>query len=168
MGERAIAAVSQALQEILVESLLHDPALIDDTEGVVLMSPAEVTRDRHTRLCLFLYRIHEHVLSRPEAMQIKGPLGFVLSYLITSVGPDAVRCQHILGRVLRTLHQHAELQIPEAGGEVSLSLLRHPLEEALQLWSALQTPHQCALCYDVWIVKLGDWRNLSLLRSTLR
>ena len=156
MGERAIAAVSEALQEMLANSLLREPPLIDSAKNVVFTSPAEVPRDRHTRLCIFLYRIHEHVLSRPEAMQIKGPLGFVLSYLIAAIGPDGAHLQHILGRVLRTLHQHSEWQVRDAGGEQSLSLLRHPLEEALQLWSALQTSYQCALQCNVRIVRLDD------------
>ena len=156
MGERAIAAVSAALRDTLAAALLNAPPLIDHDDKVILASPVEVPHDRHTRLCIFLYRIHEHVLSRPEAMQIKGPLGFVLSYLIVPIGPDAERCQHMLGRVLRTMHEHAELQIPEAGGELSLSLLRHPLEEAIHLWSALDIPYQCALYYEVRIVKVGD------------
>ncbi len=156
MGESAIVVVSEALRGILAEALLCAPPLVDTSDEIVLASPAEMPHDRHTRLCIFLYRVHEHVLSRPEAMQIKGPLGFVLSYLIVPVGPDATHCQHVLGRVLRTLHEHAELQIPEAGGELSVSLLRHPLEEANRLWSALQTPYQCALYYDVRIARLGD------------
>lgn len=87
-------------------------------------------------------------------MHTKGPLGFVLSYLIVPLGTDAVHCHHIQGRVLHTLHQHAELHVPEAGGELTLSLLRHPLEKAIQLWTALHTPYQCTLYYDVRIVRL--------------
>ena len=156
MGERAINAVSAALQTILTEALLCDPSLVESADKVVLASPAEMPRDRHTRLGIFLYRVNEHVLSRPEAMQIQGPLGFVLSYLIAPVGPEEARCQHILGRVLRTLHEHSKLQVPEAGGELSLTLLRHPLDESIHLWSVLGSPYQCALYYDVRIVRLGD------------
>jgi|GEM_PF-3313622 len=156
MRERAIAAVSEALRAILAEALLDEPALVDSSDKITLASPAEMPRDRHTRLGIFLYRLSEHVLSRPEAMQIQGPLGFVLSYLIVPVGPDAMQCQHILGRVLRTLHEHSKLHVPDAGGELGLALLRHPLDEAIHLWSALDTPYQCALYYDVRIVRLGD------------
>ncbi len=156
MGERAIAAVSEALRGILAEALLEEPPLLDKDEHVLLASPADIPRDRHTRLGIFLYRVSEHVLSRPEAMRIKGPLGFLLSYLILPVGPDAAQCQQVLGRVLRTLYQHPMLQVPEAGGELELTLLRHPLEEAMQLWSALDTPYQPALYYDVRIVRLAD------------
>jgi hypothetical protein len=156
MEERAIAAVSEALRETLAEALLGDPALVDQDDHVALASPADMPRDRHTRLGIFLHRVSEHVLSRPEAMRIRGPLGFVLSYLIVPLGPDPMRCQQILGRVLRTLHEHQKLQVPEAGGELDLMLLRHPLEEAIGLWSALDTPYQCALYYDVRIVRLAD------------
>ncbi len=158
MGERAIAAVSEALRGILGQALLRDPALVEKEEHVVLASPAEMPRDRHTRLGIFLYRVSEHPLSRPQAMQIRRPLGFSLFYLIAPMGPDALHCQHILGRVLRTLYEHAKLQVPEAGGELDVTLLSHPLEEALQLWSALDTPHTCALYYTVRIVRLVDPR----------
>ena len=156
MAERAIAAVSQALREILAEALLREPSLVDKNDHVVLASPVDMPRDRHTRLGVYLYRVSEHVLSRPEAMRIKGPLGFVLSYLIVPLGPDPAQCQQILGRVLRTLHEHPTLQVPEAGGELELMLLRHPLEEAIRLWSAVDTPYQCALYYDVRIARLTD------------
>jgi hypothetical protein len=156
MGEGAIAAVSETLREILAEALLREPSLVDKNDQVVLASPVDMPRDRHTRLGIFLYRVSEHVLSRPEAMRIKGPLGFVLSYLIVPLGPESVRCQQILGRVLRTLHEHSKLQVPEAGGELDLMLLRHPLEEAIRLWSAVDTPYQCALYYDVRIARLAD------------
>ena len=156
MGEKAIVAVSEALRTILVEAMLQDPPLVEKDEHVVLGSPADIPRDRHARLGIFLYGVSEHVLSRPEAMRIKGPLGFSLSYLIVPLGPEAALCQQMLGRVLRTLHQHAKLQVPEAGGELDLMLLRHPLEEALRFWSALDTPYQCALYYDVRIVRLVE------------
>jgi hypothetical protein len=156
MGEPAIAAVSETLREILAKALLREPSLVDKNDQVLVASPVDVPRDRHTRLGIFLYRVSEHVLSRPEAMRIKGPLGFALSYLIVPLGPDPVQCQHILGRVLRTLHEHSKLTVPEAGGELDLMLLRHPLEEAMRLWSALDAPYQCALYYDVRIVQLAD------------
>lgn len=156
MGDRAIAAVSETLREMLAQALLGDPALLEGEEHVVLASPAEMPHDRHTRLGIFLYRVAEHPLSRPEAMQIRGPLGFTLSYLIVPVGPDATRCQHILGRVLRTLHENARLRVPEAGESVDLTLIRHPLEETLRLWSALDTPYACAIYCDVRIVQLAE------------
>jgi len=156
MGEKAITSVSQALRDMLAEALLDNPPLIEATDKVLLASPSDMPHDRHTRLCVFLYRIYEHALSRAEAMHIQGPLGFVLSYLIVPVGPDATHCQDILGRVLRALHEHAILQVPEAGGELQVTALRHPLEEAAQLWRALDTPYQCGLCYEVRIVKVGD------------
>jgi len=62
-------------------------------------------------------------------MQIEGPLGFVLSYLIATIGP---------------------------GGELSLSLLRHTSEEAVHLWSTLQTSYQYAFYYNARIVRLDD------------
>jgi len=155
MSELAIVAVSRMLRDILVEGLLRDPPVLEKPEHVVLSSPAEIPRDRHMRLALFLYRVHEHVLSRPEALEIRGPLGFALSYMVVPVGPDAEKCQQILGRVLRTLYAHSKLDVREAGGEVELRLLRHSLEEALQLWSALQTPFCCALYYDLRIVQLA-------------
>jgi hypothetical protein len=154
--ETAIAAVSECLRGMLAQTLLEPPPLVEGDGQVVLASPSEVPRDRHTRLCVFLYRVHEHVLSRPEAMQIHGPLGFVLSYLVTPSGPDVGLCQHILGRVLRTCYSHSVLRVDEAGGELQLTLVRHALEEMLQIWSALDAPYQCSLCYEVRIVKLGD------------
>ena len=156
MGENAIAAVSEALQQLLAEAMLSDPPLLESREHVVLASPAEMVRDRDTRLAIFLYRLHEHVLSRPEAMHIQGPLGFVLSYLIVPIGPEALPCQRILARVLRTLHVHAQLQIQEAGGELTVAVLRHQLEEATRMWSALRTPYRCAVYCEVRIARLGD------------
>jgi hypothetical protein len=156
MGERAIALVSEALRGILAAALLDNPALIEATDKVLLASPGDMPHDRHTRLCVYLYRIHEHALSRAEAMHIQGPLGFILSYLIVPVGPDAIQCQHILGRVLRALHDHAMLRVPDAGGELQVTALRHPLGEAARLWQALDAPFQCSLCYEVRIVKVGD------------
>jgi hypothetical protein len=156
MGDRAIAAVSETLREIVTQALLDDPALLEGKEHVVLASPADMPHDRYTRLGIFLYRVAEHPLSRPEAMQIRGPLGFSLSYLIVPVGPDAIHCQHILGRVLRTLYENAKLRVPEAGETVDLTLIRHPLEESLQLWSALDTPYTCAIYCDVRIVQLME------------
>jgi hypothetical protein len=156
MGERAVAAVSGALRGILAQALVQAPSLVAVDGHVVLASPSDVPRDRHTRLCLFLYRIHEHALSRPEAMRIHGPLGFVLSYLVTPVGPDPVLCQHVLGRVLRTFYSHSTLRVDDAGGELQLTLLRHAPEEMAQIWSALDAPFQCSVCYEVRIVKLGD------------
>lgn len=156
MAEDAIAAVSRALRDIVAEALVQEPALVEKPEHVVLSSPAEIPRDRHARLAVFLYRVNEHVLSRPEAMEIRGPLGFALSYVLAPVGPDAVRCQQMLGRVLRVLHASGTQRIAQVGGEVEIRLLRHSLEEALQLWTALQTPFTCALYYDVRIVQLGD------------
>jgi hypothetical protein len=158
MGERAIAAVSEALRGIVVESLMSQPPLVEKEEHIVIGSPAEMPHDRHTRVGIFLYRASEHPLSRPEAMEIRGPLGFSLSYMIVPVGPDETRCQHVMGRVLRTLHDRARIQVPEAGGELDVTILRHPLEEALQLWSALDTAYACALYYDVRIVQLIDSR----------
>jgi len=156
MGERAIAAVSEALRKILAEAMLRNPPLVERDDYVVLCSPTEIPHDRHTRLGIFLYHVSEHVLSRPEAMHIGGPLGFSLAYLITPVGQDPLRCQEILARALRTLYDHARLQVPEAGGELDVAPLRHPLEEKLQLWSALDTPYSLALYYDVRIVRLID------------
>ncbi len=156
MGDQAIAAVSETLRGILAQALLDDPALVEGQEHVILASPAEMPHDRHTRLGIFLYRVAEHPLSRPEAMQIRGPLGFSLSYLIVPVGPDAMRCQHILGCVLRTLHENARLRVPEAGESVDVTLIRHPLEESTQLWSALDTPYTCAIYCDVRIVQLAE------------
>jgi len=156
MAERGITAVSETLRQILAEALLREPALLEKDEHVVLLSPAEIPHDHRTRLGLFLYRVSEHALSRAEAMRIQGPLGFTLSYLLVPVGPDALRCQHILGRVLHTLYDHPKLHIPEAGGDVELILLTHSLEEATQLWTALDTPYTCALYYSVRIVRLSD------------
>jgi hypothetical protein len=156
MSERGIVAVSSTLRDILSESLLQPPPLLETSDDIILTSPVEAAGDRQTRLSIFLYRIHEHVLSRPEAMQIRGPLGFVLSYMIVPLGSDAARCQSILGRVLRALYLHAELQVPEAGNEVNLALLRRSPEEVSRLWSALQVPYRCALYYDVRIVRLGN------------
>jgi hypothetical protein len=156
MAEIAITAVSEELREILAEAMLREPPLVENKEHVVVSSPVEMPRDRHTRLGIFLYRVSEHVLSRPEAMHIKGPLGFVLSYLMVPLGPDALHCQQILGRVLCSLHEHSKLTVPDAGGELDLALLRHPLDEAIHIWSALDAPYQCALYYDVRIVRLGD------------
>ncbi len=158
MGERAIAAVSETLRQTIADALLHEPALVEKEEHVVIGSPTDMPRDRHTRVGIFLYRVSEHPLSRPEAMEIRGPLGFSLSYMIVPVGPDEVQCQQILGRVLHTLYEHARLKVPETGGELDLTLLRHPLEEACQLWAALDTPYACALYYDVRIVQLLDLR----------
>jgi len=156
MTERGIAAVSESLRQILVEAMLREPALVEKSEHVLLASPAEIPHDRHTRLGLFLYRVSEHALSRAEAMRIQGPLGFTLSYLIVPVGPDALRCQHILGRVLHVLYDHPKLQVPDAGEDVELVLLTHSLEEATQLWTALDTPYACALYYSVRIVRLSN------------
>jgi hypothetical protein len=154
MGERAIAAVSETLRAMLAEAMLRDPSLVERDEHVLLASPAEIPHDRHTRLGIFLYHIAEHVLSRPEAMHIRGPLGFSLSYLITPVGPDPLLCQEIMARVLRDLHDRARINVQEAGGELEVALLRHTLEEKLQLWAALDTPYSCALYYGVRIVQL--------------
>ena len=154
MGERAIAAVSSALREILASALAAEPPLVEREDYIVLASPTEMPRDRHARLGVFLYRVNQHVLSRPEAMEIRGPLGLVLSYMLVPIGPDAELSQAILGRVLRTLHQHTKLEVPEAGGKVELRLLTHPLDEPLKLWTALGTPYSCALYYDVRIVQV--------------
>jgi hypothetical protein len=156
MNEQAIVAVSRKLQLILGEALMQSPALMETDQHIVLTSPAEMPRDRHTRLGLYLYRVSEHALSRPEAMQIQGPLGFSLSYMVVPVGPDAALCQQILGRILRTLHQYGKLRVPEAGGELDLALVSYPLEETLGLWTALETPFTCALYYVVRIVRLAE------------
>jgi hypothetical protein len=156
MGERAIAAVSETLQRIVGETLMEEAALLDSAEHVVLSSPAEMPHDRRTRVGIFLHQVSEHALSRPQAMQIRGPLGFSLSYMIFPVGPDAALCQHILGRLLRTLYDHTTLQVPEAGGEVDLALATYSLDQMLSLWSALDTPYSCALYYVVRIVRLPD------------
>ena len=66
---------------------------------------------------------------------------------MTPIGLDAGLCQHILGRVLRTYYSHSVLHVDEANGELQLTLLRHPLEEAVQLWSALDAPYLCSQCY---------------------
>ena len=154
MGEESIAFVSEALRALLATAMLEEPPLLESREHVVLASPADMPHDRHPRLGIFLYQVNEEALLRVEAGKEQRPLTVSLCYLVAPVGPDSLRCQKILARVLRTLYGRGRIRVPQTGDELELLLHQRSFEEQTRLWLALDTPYACALYYDVRSVPL--------------
>lgn len=169
----ALKLVSLTLRTLLEQHITqsNDPEL--KNVPIELYSPREM-RDHHvdTGISLWLYQVDrfDEMLNNPPTVRATGeieryPLPVNLHYLVTPVTQEPQDAQVMLGRVLQTLNDHANLRGAELaagltgpGAEYGLrTILRTPtLEELTRTWHALSEPYRLSVNYIVQMVQISS------------
>lgn len=180
----AIAAVTSTLRFLLDSSIQADSAL---TGALVTAKPPDRARGANTgrQLNLFLYQAQLNAAFRNSEIpqQAKSgetgvpPLALNLYYLITAYGEEQrmdedVVSHHLLGRAMRTLHDHPLLGSDEIKNafpgndlyqqieRVRVTMQPMAVDEISKLWSAFQTPCRLSSFYEVAVVLIESTRSL--------
>lgn len=143
LGELRPAATAEAHR--LDDTPASDPARIT----VFLY---EVNRDPHTR----------NAPTRREGSVVrKAPIGLVLRFLLTPWGGDLETEQHLLGRTLQIINDHAIiaghwLKGGLADSDAALKLTDTPisLEDRTRIWQSVQQPYRLSITVEMKVVRL--------------
>lgn len=177
MSYRAINAVTRSLATLLETHLATDSTLqpffdtlVGGTMAVSPRTPEEMERANQSGLSLWLYRVArdpEIVNNPPRRLAFdrveKRRLPLRLHYLMTpvvneddTVGNDPGLEQFIIGKVLQTFHDHAQLSGPDlvgdlagSGDTIGVRLEPFGLEEITRVWDALGSTFQLCVSYEV-------------------
>lgn len=176
-NERAIAAVTATLKNMIFRALSADPDLAG-TE--VTARPPDRARQggvSGNQLNLFLYRTSIDPAWRnqdpPELRPGESgqpPLPLVLSYLMTAYGEndDEVLSHQLLGVGLRVLNDRPLLAPNDIAAALPGSELEHqvervritphpiPLDEISRMWATFQTGYRISVSYDVSVVLIDN------------
>lgn len=201
----AIAAVTASIRSLVEQSftagLPDDDELHGYTHSENLVTALPLHKARGERLDaqvnVFLYHVAPDAAWRNADLPSQtrpgeaGPAGLALElyYLLTAygTGDDDVRAQQVLGRVMRTLHDHPVLRredIPTAFGTPTTNLRRSglaeqvervritphaiPLEEFSRLWQTFQTQYRTSAAYRVSAVLIESRRAVRARLPVLR
>lgn len=184
MSYRAINAATQTVANLL-ESHLESDALLrtffNSTAGGTMVvsprTPQEMNTANETGLSVWLY----HIARDPELLNLPrrqvasdlyehNPLPLRLHYLMTPIvnqdtnlGNDPGMEQFIIGKVLQTLHDHAQISGSLLKGDLTgtgtvLTIRLEPLglEEITRIWDALERSYQLCISYEVSLVLVAS------------
>lgn len=135
-----------------------------------LVSPAgiDVDSDDGGGVNIYLYQVLEsaHAKNRawrtqPNGSQQYPPLAVHLYFLLTPYAGDQGTAHHILGDVMRIMHDSSLIdaaELPESlrlsVEQLSIVLLPMQLEDLTRIWSALQSEFRLSVAYEVRVVLL--------------
>jgi hypothetical protein len=180
-----LGAVSAALQNIIWEAVVRDPALlaiVRSPEAIVFKNPTETARDSAHRLSLWLYQVTEDEFTRnmpaqrpsptttqpaapavPTYRHIFPPLALNLYYLVTPFAPSSEADQMLLGKTMQVMYDNAIVLVYDEANEVfeelRIMLCRLSLEELTRIWEALQEPYRLSVCYKVRVARITSARD---------
>jgi hypothetical protein len=175
-----IAAVSEALRQILWEEFEADPVIrstIANLAEITFKNPTETARDSANRLSLWLHQVteNEFVKNQPmlrsngrgehESLQFP-PLALNLFYLVTPFAPTGdPEAEHLLlGKTMQVLYDNAIVFLrdttpsEEIAEELRIILCRLNLEELTRIWEALREPYRLSICYQVRVSRIDSQR----------
>jgi hypothetical protein len=188
----AIAAVTAAFRNLLVEAISQEPELADT---VFTMQSPDIARAEGVtanQINLFLYRTavnaawsNASIPGRVHAGEdAPPPLALTLSYLLTAYGRDndAQRpfSHLLLGRAMSVVNDNPILtpdalrtSLPEVGTprqieRVRLTLQPMSLDDLSKLWSGLQTQLRLSTTYEASVVLLESNRPVRTPLPVLR
>jgi hypothetical protein len=169
----ALKLASLTLKTLLEQHITQSNDAELKNVPIHLYSPREM-RDHNITLgvSVWLYQVDrfDEMLNNPPLMRAPGemehcPLPVNLHYLITPITPEPEDAQVIIGRVLQTLHDHANLRGAELAAGLTgpgldyglRSILRTPtLEELTRTWHALSEPYRLSVNYIVQMVQIAS------------
>jgi hypothetical protein len=172
------AALSRVLwQEIQPVQTVRD-LFNDDPQNISLESPRALQDANNTavRLSLYLYRIVEdpYVKNRPPLpdggrVQRRAPLTLDLFYLVTPLVGLPREQQLVLGKVMQIFHDRAVLEgsdlshaMAAAGEELRVVLNPVSLDEAAQVWQAIDMSYRLSVCYVVRVAIVDSTRSRAM------
>lgn len=174
----AISATSRTLAGYLQQQLASDIAFFaDGSMDVTLNNPQEMTTRGTQGVSVWLYHVirDEQRLNAPPVRRSRTelervPLPVRLHYLVTPIvaveNPTSpLTEQTILGRVLQAMHDHpvlrgSDLQGDFTGTDIELHarLETMALQDAAQVWEALDRSYQLSVSYEVSVVTIDSTR----------
>jgi hypothetical protein len=164
-----ISDVSLTLQQVLHDSLVSlDPQFfveVSDLQGQMSTSPLHLT--------IFLFEVVEDpsAKNRPPVRQVvnqavltrKPPVALLLRYMLTPWSGDRITDHKILGKVIETLYDGAniagsKLQGGLANTDAVLNINMAPitLEDRTRVWYSVQKPYRLSLTYEIRVVNLDS------------
>lgn len=175
----ALRATSQTLASLLTSRFKAEPSLAalfgPGGATISLSTPDELARRREFGLSLWLYRVvrDEQTLNEEDErvgtdQWRRAPLPVRLHYLMTPMLPaNAAQApeteQHILGVVLQTFHDHAQLSGPDLAGDLRgtnaqlfVRLETLSLEEITRIWDSIEHPYQLCVSYETAVVEIAS------------
>jgi hypothetical protein len=170
-----VAAVSEALRQILWEAFVADPVvhpIVGSESAIVFKNPTETAQDSANRLSLWLYQVTENEFVKNQPMfRDNGhdqaqfpPLALNLYYLVTPFAPSGESDHLLLGKTMETLYGNAIVLLRDAvediAEELRIVLCRVTLEELTRIWEALREPYRLSVCYQVRVARVDSQRVL--------
>ena len=158
MGNTLVRLLTGALSSVAADDIgLATP---DEFEQVAQRMQPSVT--------IFLYRVAVEPHTRnaprrrfPDGKTQRPPLPLELSYLITPWSRDKADEQLIVGEILKTMYDNAELGTSDLVGDtwapddsVQLVLDTLPLEDHYRIWDTTSQPYRLSLTYVARIIRI--------------
>lgn len=184
-----LAAVSDALREIIWEAFDGDPVLrplVLSQEAIVFRNPTETARDSANRLSLWLYQVSEDEFGKNQpparigvarsggqdagARQVSQfpPLALNLFYLITPFAPSGEAEHLLLGKTMQVMYDNAIVLLRDEPNqifeELRIVLCRLSLDDLARVWEALQEPYRLSVCYQVRVALVDSGRSIASAR----
>ena len=176
---QVIADAGDALSRVLWQEILTEQTVRDlfngDPQNISLESPRALQDANNTsvRLSIYLYRIVEdpYVKNRPllpdgGRLQRRAPLTLDLFYLVTPLVGAPREQQLVLGKVMQIFHDRAVLEgsdlsaaMAAAGEEIRVVLNPVTLDEASQIWQAIDMSYRLSVCYVVRVAIVDSMRS---------
>jgi hypothetical protein len=164
-----ISDVSLTLQQVLHDSLVSlDPQFfveVSDLQGQMSTSPLHLT--------IFLFEVVEDpsAKNRPPVRQVvnqavftrKPPVALLLRYMLTPWSGDRLTDHKILGKVIETLYDSANIAgtklqggLANTDGVLNVNMAPITLEDRTRVWYSVQKPYRLSLTYEVRVVNLDS------------
>jgi hypothetical protein len=165
-----IGDVSLTIQSVLHEALISlDNQFfveVSDLQGVMSTSPQHLT--------IFLFEVVEDpsAKNRPEVREVdaqnrtfvrKPPAALLLRYMFTPWSGDRITDQRIVGKVIETFYENANIGGAKLKGglvnsDVVLNVNMAPitLEDRTRVWYSVQKPYRLSLTYEVRVVRIDS------------
>lgn len=184
-----LAAVSDALRELVWEAIEQDPTLhahVGTRQAIVFRNPKKTAEDSANRLSFWLYRVAEDEFMKNQPPARSGiaraggedtgarqssrfpPLALNLFYLITPFSPTAEFEYLLLGKTMQVMYDNAIVVLRDEPNEIfeelRIILCRLALDEVSRVWEALQEPYRLSVCYQVRVTSIDSTRTLDRTR----
>lgn len=166
-----IAAVSQALRQLLWQGFSGDQAITDHVKGqqeINLGNPAEVETEQPSRLSLWLYMVSTNPYMRNDNQYAAAGEPFprmplTLHYLVTPKLADGVNNLTLLGKAMQILHDTPVALLQNADDRISEELRifqsQLSLEELTRVWDSLKEPYRLSVPYCVQVAHITTDRT---------
>ncbi len=168
-----VAAVSEALRQILWEDFEQDPVIqriVGSEAAIVFKNPTETARDSANRLSLWLHHITENEFLKNQPME-RGetpetrrfpPMALNFSYLVTPFAASGEADHLLLGKTLQILYDNSIVVLRDTTADVAEELrvifCRLDIEELTRIWEALREPYRLSLCYQIRVTRIDSQR----------